>query len=433
MLREVASLEIKVRAKQSVPNEEVFTKVYFYEDARLLHAINKPTAAYLNTNKAYPPPTVFGQGEVHPLFFPLPASLTGRRWSAVVVVGTSEGAVARVFPEGASATTFDFPERDLVMRSGRVESTQAGLGNTDRGRVIEFIARTRSVKQPQITLLFRMPPGVTKMSELRGLWASVRLGYSIEDVREAFLRETAEVKPGSVMELAQRYKLGVLCWGARTLWTRGRDAEELTPAQRKAEDAEFDLVAEGWERGLDAMAAQYGIPRTNLVIDGISQAAQWSHRLVLRKPERFLAIHAHVSSSYDVPTAKAASVSWLVTTGEQEAGCENAMAFYERCRALGYPMIFKAEPGLGHDWSRNAEELKVRFFDWVLANAAAVNFDRRATQARLLAGFRSPAFLGDYGTHEMVPVRDRASLDAEVPVPLPTAEIARIWAGEGAR
>lgn len=425
---EIPSVEVTVRARAAFADSALFARAHFFERGRLVATVDHPAEGYLNTEKPYGLPTAFPMGKKQTVFFPIPAELRGRSWSVVVVLGNSKGAVARAFPGNAVAATFNYPERGLVEGGGRSTAPDVAAPGSDG--IIEYVAKTRSTQQPQITLLFRLPPGVTEMSELRGLLASVRIGHSLEDVREAFLRETSEVNPGTTMELAKKYKLGVLCWGSRTLWTRDRNAEDLPAAQRKAEDAEFDLVAEGWERGLESMAAKYGIPQANILMEGLSQSGQWSHRLALRKPARFLAVQAHVASSYDVPTREAASVFWLITTGEQEPGCEGAVAFFERCRSLGYPMIFKAEPGLGHEESRLADALKYRFFDWVLRNFTEAEFDPNVARTRILAGFRKPAFLGDFGTQEIVPEPDRAELGSDVPVPLPTRAIAEAWAGE---
>lgn len=46
-----------------------------------------------------------------------------------------------------------------------------------------------------------------------------------------------------------------------------------------------------------------------------------------------------------------------MTTGELEAGYQRSLRFYGECRKLGYPIIYKAIPGLGHEGNDSAHEL----------------------------------------------------------------------------
>ena len=100
---------------------------------------------------------------------------------------------------------------------------------------------------------------------------------------------------------------------------------------------------------------------------GSSGAAQYAQRLALRRPERFLAIHAHIASSFDVPVKKGASLLWCVTTGENEMGYERSRKFFRAARDMRYPIIYKAYPGLGHQGNAKVTALGFACFDYALA------------------------------------------------------------------
>ena len=103
---------------------------------------------------------------------------------------------------------------------------------------------------------------------------------------------------------------------------------------------------------------------------GSSGAAQYAQRLALRRPERFLAVHIHVASSFDIPVKGGASLLWCVTTGENEMGYERSRRFFKAARALFYPIVYKAYPGLGHAGSAKVTALGFACFDYALAEYA---------------------------------------------------------------
>jgi hypothetical protein len=112
---------------------------------------------------------------------------------------------------------------------------------------------------------------------------------------------------------------------------------------------------------------EYGIPSNGYLLWGISGSAQYACRLALRKPEYFLAIHAHIPSSFDKPTPDGRRILWCLTTGELEAGHKRSLRFYQQCRALGYPIIYKAIVGLGHAGSPIADNIGREFFEYALS------------------------------------------------------------------
>jgi hypothetical protein len=427
----VPALEAKVWARADIATTGVLAKAYFFDASKHLIATTaEPAPPGARPASPSGMPNAFRQGRAQSLFFPVPKELMGRSWSAVVVVGSLEaGMAAGTFPSGLLASDFEFPERMEIAR-GNAETAPKQVGEIAKvPPLVEYVAKTKSQKQPQITLFFQMPYGVSDPAELRGILGRVLIGKDVADVRRQAEGMKGPPRPGSLEELAQRYKLGILCWGARTLWDKTTNADELSPEQRAEMDREFDMVAAGWVQGLEGLAARYGIPRYNVILDGVSQAAQWSSRLALRVPGRILAVHTHIASSYDMPTAMGRQTLWLLTTGEQEAGCDNAIDFYTACRRLEYPMIFKAEPGLGHEWSTRADRLAYAFFDYILRMASAQSSDawRTIIPPQVLASFQKPEFWGDLSSQRVLPAAESREIPPENLIPLPTGEIAKAW------
>jgi hypothetical protein len=176
---------------------------------------------------------------------------------------------------------------------------------------------------------------------------------------------------------------------------------------------------------------------------GESASAQYACRLALRKPEYFLAVHAHIPSSFDKPTPEASRILWCLTTGELEAGHERSLRFYEQCRALGYPMIYKAIVGLGHERSPIANDLGEKFFEYALSvRGQRLTYDQKVNnplaqfqmaQANSgsplpwLASFQEPAFIGDVVNQDMFSSDQTDMVPLGFRTPLPTKEIAEAW------
>ncbi|MDD5201244.1 MAG: hypothetical protein PHC88_15745 [Terrimicrobiaceae bacterium] len=428
VLKFIPSVEAQVSVGTEIEGSKVFARAYFFDpNKRLVGTAPAPARAFLHTGNAFGMPGIFPKGRPQSLFFPAPPQWSAQGGAVVVVFGDKSEAAARAYPDSVKAGMFDYPERRLAEGFQGNLSRPAAAANAAPS-VIEYVAKTRSLQQPQITLFFKLPAGVKKISELRGILGQVVVGAGVNDVRQQFLKTGGNPRPGSLDELAQKYKLGLLTWGAHTLWNKRENADELSPEQRRAEEGEFDLVADGWEKGVEDLVKLYGIPNTKMLLAGASQAGQWSHRLALRKPDRILAVHAHIASSYDVPTPAGARTLWLITTGEQESGAEHALDFYEGCRKLGYPMILKIEPGLGHEASALANRLEYQFFKYVLDHASPLG---SPTAPALLEGFQRPAFLGDVSDQDVAAPAEADEIEPENRVPLPTREIAEAWAGHG--
>ncbi len=255
----------------------------------------------------------------------------------------------------------------------------------------------------------------------------------------------ANTDTGGLVKFAQTHTLVILCWGSRTLWSPGTNWEDLPKDVQKRTDATFDDVSKAWAGGVDDLSRKYGIPDRGFLLSGGSGAAQYAARLALRKPEYFLAVRIHIPSSFDKPTPEANRILWCLTTGELESGYERSLRFYDQCRALGYPMIYKAIPGLGHSGHPQSHSIGERFFEYALA----MREEKEAFEADLADNFSSsrkeweenpnrpwpeafqhPPYIGDAVNQEMYPAEQIDMVPKGFRVALPTKELAEAWNGK---
>lgn len=433
--RFVPNLEVTVKTKARTRAGETFARAYFFDGGKRLTAtVKTPSSAQRSTKDYFAMPVFFEKGVRESLFFPIPTKvLADGKWSAVIVFGDEQEATARVYPAGSLAA-YDFPDRELVQRKG--------MGLVERKAamdpVIEHVVKTGNPKQPQITLFLRPPVGTTEGGEVKGVLAMCLLANNVDEIRRKLqgLGEGQEMK--GLIGFAEKHKLAILCWGSTQLWDPRKNTDEQTRAVNREMDNSFDDVARAWERGVLELASKYGIPERNFMLSGTSGAAQWAHRLALRKPAYFLAVHVHIPSSFDEPTPEANKVLWLLTTGELEGGYERAKRFYAHCRELGYPIVFKAIMGIGHSGSPIADKLGLEFFEYALSiREQRAEFDKQQNDAFALfeksadgpwpEGFRNPPFYGDMVNQECFPADKVDMIPVPFRVPLPTKAVAGAW------
>jgi hypothetical protein len=308
--------------------------------------------------------------------------------------------------------------------------------------VIEYVVKTENAKQPQITLLMRPPSGIHDMSEAKGVLALCMLASNVDAIKRRLQSNKDEDDLGGLLRFAEKHQLVILSWGSRSLWDPSKNWDEQKHAINHQMDENFDEIAAAWSRGVATLAKKYGLPEKNFLLWGISGAGQYAHRLALRRSDRFLAVHVHVPSSFDKPTKEANRVLWCLTTGENEAGYEQSLKFFSSCQEMGYPIIYKAIPGLGHRESPVANRIGLAFFEYALS--VQHEKDRRNTSmssgsgSRGLGGqadpasswaeaFRNPPYWGDVINQQIVPRLQRQQIPAQYRVPLPTKALADAW------
>ena len=232
--------------------------------------------------------------------------------------------------------------------------------------VISHAVKTKLKNYEQLTLFLMLPPN----GRAEGVICLSLLAKDPEEVRAQLLGKSDRHSPDRALDFARRHNLAIVAWGARRLWDPSRNWDELPRAEAKKIDADFDLVANAWDAGINFFVKKYGLPASGYLMKGSSGAAQYAQRLALRRPERFLAVHVHIASSFDVPVKGGASLLWCVTTGENELGYARSRRFFKAARDLFYPIIYKAYPGLGHEGNAKVTALGFACFEYVLAEQA---------------------------------------------------------------
>jgi hypothetical protein len=261
------------------------------------------------------------------------------------------------------------------------------------------------------------------------------IANSVSEIRNRLNAIKAEGDPNAYFAFAEAHRMAVIAWGARWVWSSYANFDELDQGETRTWDDSFEKLAKAWDHGVQLLVDQYGIPDRDYLMYGACAGGEWVHRLALHKPDRFLAVQMHISTSYDAPTPEANRVLWLLTTGELDHGCDRARRFYAAARALHYPIIFKSIIGLGHADCPAADKLGVRFFEYALdlkgRRMAQATQDTQGTQANGasldLSAFLVSPFYGDLMNQGMFAAADKALIPEPFLVPLPTREIAEAW------
>jgi len=434
-------LEVTVRVGERTRGDAVYAKVYYYDKERVLvDKAEKATPVMRASGKPHAMPVFFEKNKTETLYFIVPEKvLATSDWRAVVVFGDKHAAAATVTPTGFSRL-YDFPERVQVDKPERIRREAV----TDP--VVEHIVRTGNAQQPQITLFMRPPIGMTDMSEANGVLAICLLANNVSEIKRRLQEADAKDDVGGILRFAEKRKLVILCWGSRSLWDPSRNWDELDRETARRMDATFDVVAAAWARGVGELSHRYGMPDSGFLLWGASGSGQYAQRLALRRPQYFLAIHVHIPSSFDKPTPGAAQVLWCLTTGENESGYERSISFLTECRGLGYPILYKAIPGLGHQGHSVTDRLGLAFFDYALElREEKRDYEDELSKRRPLGGdsrnvqsplpwpvsFREPEFVGDVLNQQVFPADEAVLWIPEAfRIALPTKALADAWGME---
>jgi pimeloyl-ACP methyl ester carboxylesterase len=296
----------------------------------------------------------------------------------------------------------------------------------------------RLTGKDEITFVLRMPKGWsgelektfsgTPKPSVRGVLAICNYADAPHAARNAL----EEGKPGSILPLirfADDNNLAMISWTNIRGYSTSVSGDELSDKEYKEYDRAFGERVREWRRGFERMADRFHLPKTNVLLYGHSGGGQVAHRLAMRVPEYFFAIHIHINSSYDIPTAEGKRVLWLVTTGTREYGYPAAQRFYRDALGKGYHMIFRAEENLGHHGSPATTSLGLAFFEFCMKfipDAQDPNWQKPPEDVFYF--MRYPTHIGDYFNHIAFP-REQAkgNVERQWMVALPTREIAEKW------
>jgi hypothetical protein len=431
-------LEVKLRTQKDIQTNSIYVRAYFFDkDGRKIASQVEPFPVNRGGMENYAMPSLFKSREWGAVFFVVPESLrksTG--WKALIVFGDQSSANAKVYPIG-HYHQFEFAEREKVESTGRIKRKEA------MDPVVEHVIRTNNPKQPQITLLLRPPIGMTDATQANGVLALCAIANSVSDIKRRLQTLTPKDDLSWVLRFAEKHKLVILCWGsAGGLWPQGKSWHDLTKKDQDEIDRSFGQIADAWTRSVKDLSRKYGFPDSGFLMVGHSAAAQYSIGIALRHPELFQAVYVHIPSTFDKPTTAANRLLWCLTTGELEYGYSSSLKFYQQCRQLGYPIVYKAIMGIGHQGSPYADRFGEAFLEWALMQKAErEKFEEELSNAfspikqeweknPLRAwpeAYRSPPYVGDAVNQEMFPWEDHEMVPEGFRVPLPTKPIADAW------
>ncbi|MBE2204051.1 MAG: hypothetical protein IAE94_06925 [Chthoniobacterales bacterium] len=432
-------LEVSVDVAENTRSDQTMAKAYFFDDNNEIVFTHKsPSKAGKKSDRNhFAMPVLFKKGETDRFFFEVPEQIRSQNWKAVIVFGDKFEAKSIAYPQTVSDFLLSYPEKELVYdRTAKRVARKPAMDP-----LIEYVVKTKNPRQPQITLFLRPPKDVSSASDVDGVMALCVLAPSVDALKRELQKEEMSGDYNGLLGFANKHKLAIIAWGSRGFWDVGKNYDELAKERAKEIDKNFDIVADAWERGVKELCEKYGLPDRNFLIWGQSGSAQWAKRLCLRKPDYFLAIHIHVPSSFDKPTPEARKVFWCVTTGELEPGYERSKRFVAECQRLGYPIVYKAIPGLGHAGHPDAAALGFKFFEFALSQRKLrAEFDQEEKNRLSLLTrdqpekippwpeiFQNPAFYGDVVNQAMFPASQKDMIPEGFRIPLPNKDIATIW------
>jgi len=415
-------LQVAVLTRGRVRSDALYAKAYYYGESReLIDKADKPYPIERGTRQRYEMPVFFDNRNIQYVYFRVPDKVLQEKGCRIVVVfGDEHEAAGSIFLVRflSSLREYKFPEHSKVFAPEDVK--RDGIENP----VYEYVLKTESKNQPQITILLRAPVGIADMSEANGVLAMCLLANDFGEIKRRLQEIDAADEVGGILRFAQEHKLVVLCWGSKQLWNPRLNWDDVDNVRDKLKGVEFDHIASAWAKGIEEITKRHRIPNRDFLLWGCSGSAQYAMRLALRQPKYFLAVHIHVPSSFDEPTPEARRIMWCLTTGDNEVGYERSLRFYAACRILKYPIIYKAVIGLGHSRNRLADELGLAFFEYALLERA-----KNKRIAPYQNQFDNVEFVGDIVNQEVHPIEDIHLVPEAYRTMLPTRKLADKWRG----
>jgi pimeloyl-ACP methyl ester carboxylesterase len=282
-------------------------------------------------------------------------------------------------------------------------------------------------KQSWIYFSMRMPPGwtignpATGPDKVRGVFCVLRWYREPNSVHDLVSKESQWT------QFADKHRLALLSWTSLGFYTTGISNDEMDKKTDNRWSERFDEAAGEWEKGIRHLIREYGIPERDYLVQGHSGGGQTGHRLALRKPQYFSAIHIHVNSSYDKPVPAARNIIWLVSTGEREYGYPASQRFYYDALEAGYSIIYKAGESLGHSSSPQIDRLGLAFFEYALTYLPDYREKAPIGKGNMHALLRKPPFIGDWLNQDVVPAAKSYLVQGRYQTAIPTRDIAKIW------
>lgn len=288
----------------------------------------------------------------------------------------------------------------------------SGNRRAAEGGIIRKIVEVKGADE-ELELFLKLPA-----CKAKGVLCLCLLSFGDKTVEERLKSPESDKRISSLLRYAAKHDFAVLAWTVVRAWDSRRNWNELDRGAARRFDEKFDAMAKAWDRALSNLALRYDLPEDGYLIWGLSAGGQFAMRLALRLPERFACVQAQVPSSFDEPVKKGATVLWCLTTGENETGYSRSIEFVKAARRLGYPIVYKAYPGVGHLSTSSAVRLGSACFEYALKRKATLKSD-----------FREAGYVADIVNQKIFPVEEIANIPEEFRTPIPSA-LKKFWEAE---
>ena len=421
-------IQVDAKTREQTAGIDLFAKIYFYNTRKqLIHSSNAHPVEQ-GKNLRSPFPTFFPKGKNQSIFFSVPEAIQQLdSWRAIIVFGDRNEVAVSSYPvqPAVNYREYSFPEYNIYQNPVKVSRLKA------QNPLIEYVAQTRVDSNPQITFFLRKPIGIDSFSEAKGVLAICVLSSGVDQIKKLLQEAEKRHDLSEILQFAEDNKLIILCWGSQSFWNSKKNWDDLTKEEYNEIDRRASQLADAWEKAVKHIARKYDFTVEDLIFCGFSGAAQYAMRLVMKKPDYFLAVHIHIPSSFDEPVPEANKVLWCLTTGECEIGYKRSIRFLQQAQTLHYPIVYKAIPGLGHASHSSTTELGIEFFRYALS----VKNERRNASGEIKKPFwprslRNPYRVGDVYRHEVYSP-EKIPDEPGIRIPLPTEDIAKIWSRDG--
>jgi predicted esterase len=319
------------------------------------------------------------------------------------------------------------------------DASPPSLMSSDGHKIISLDIPNDAPGLPVMTFYVRYPKGLSPKDEVEGVFADVT-HYSLKKNVEDWVKRPSTIDTN--FQFADQHKLAIVTWTTATEYSLANSFDEDEADERESDNSMEDCFRT-WKIGMERLCHDYGLPESGYLMYGYSRGAQWAHRIALRCPEKFLAVHIHINSTFEEPTADASHCLWLVTTGELEHGCPAAGVFFHKAQALNYPIMLRIYPGRAHEVFPEEVSLGLKFFNYVIQlrdQERKIQADQQmgltaddsnnppfVLNDSLLTAFRKPPFYGDMLNGDVYPAAQAALLPASGRVGIPTLDIAKSW------
>jgi hypothetical protein len=474
----VPQIEVGVKTSKDFHSQNLFARAYFLSGSnQTIGTYTQPSLASHSVSDdnsgdahTYIWPTVLPKNQRQTIYFPLPDKLPDG-WKVLIVFGTSKGAVSAVYPNG-DEKGLNYPEQKLVEKTAlnpdqdiadtdplptgspgdsQEQPTLASsppdnagpppLLSSDGHKIISLDKRNDAPGLPVMTFYVRYPKGLSPKDKVEGVFAYVTY-LQVKKNLEAWVKRPSS--DDANFQFADQHKLVIVTWTTATMYSISNSFTDTDdPTEDRDPGNSMEECFRTWKMGMDQLCRDYNLPEDGYLIYGYSRGAQWAHRIVLRSPERFLAVHIHINSSYAEPTPEASHCLWLLTTGELEHGSAASRIFFHKAQVLNYPILLRIYPGKGHEVFPEEVTLGLKFFDYALklrdqqlkaviakqADSVAVDAENQpfVLDDSLLGGFRNPPYYGDMLNGDVYPATQVSMLPESQRVGTPNLDIAKVW------